>query len=176
MSEMLLETITTVGEFLAHALELEVESAQRYREMADCLEVHNNPQVAKLFNKLADSGERHAEEVRQLAESHEIPAIPPWDFKWCCAEGPESAAMEDVHYLMNKREALELALQYETRGRDFYTQVSNSSPNPEVRSMAAELAREEATHVEMLKAWLERVDDGLSSAPREDMDPPHTPE
>jgi rubrerythrin len=175
MSEMLLETITTVGEFLAHALELEVESAQRYREMADCLEVHNNPRVAKLFNKLADAGERHAEEVRQRAESHELPAIPPWDFKWCCAEGPESAAMEDVHYLMNKHEALELALQYETRGRVFYSQVATSSPNPEVRSIAADMAIEEGKHVEMLKAWLERIGDDLNAS-REDMDPPHTPE
>jgi rubrerythrin len=175
MSELLLEDITSVGEFLAHALELEVESAQRYRELADCMDVHNNPRVAGLFRTLADYGDRHAADVRQRAANWELPAIPPWDFKWCCPEGPESPPMEDAHYLMNRREALELALHNETRGRDFYSQVAARSPNSDVQRIATEMAGEENTHVEMLKRWLARLEDD-PILPNDDLDPPHMPE
>ena len=83
--------------------------------------------------------------------------------------------MEDAHYLMNQRDALELALHNETRGRDFYTQVAASSPNPDVQRIAAEMASEENTHVEMLKVWLARMEDD-PTPPRDDLDPPHMPE
>jgi len=43
------QPIASVPEFLAHALELEAESHERYRELAECMEVHNNPEVAELF-------------------------------------------------------------------------------------------------------------------------------
>ena len=38
MSDVLTGTITSVAEFLVHALELELESAERYRELADTME------------------------------------------------------------------------------------------------------------------------------------------
>ena len=64
MTRMTTQPIKSLAEFLAHALELEVESAERYRELADSMEVHNNPDVAELFRKLAGYGDGHAQEVR----------------------------------------------------------------------------------------------------------------
>ncbi|HEB96181.1 MAG TPA: rubrerythrin [Sedimenticola thiotaurini] len=169
------QLITSVPEFLAHAILLERESVERYEELADSMETHNNLEVAQLFRKLAHFGELHAHEVEHHAEGMELPEIPPWDFKWSTPESPESGAMEEVHYLMGTREALEFALHNETRGRDFYAHVAETSPDPEVRRMAAEFTAEETEHVNILKSWLLNLTDA-GEEPLEDLDPPNVTE
>lgn len=175
MTDLLKQNIDSLAEFLAHALELEVESAERYRELADNMRVHNNIDVSELFAKLAHYGDAHAAEVEQRATGMELPYISPWDFKWRCPEAPEAPCMEDVHYMMTKCQALELALHNEIRGRDFYAQVAKSSGNREVQRAAAEMASEEDTHVTMLREWQTR--EACSTLePQPDLDPPNMPE
>ena len=128
-----------------------------------------------MFRKLAHYGDTHAAEVEQRAAGFELPYISPWDFKWSCPEAPESPCMQDVHYMMTKCQALELALHNEIRGRDFYAQVANGSSDPAVREAAAEMAAEEETHVNMLRAWVAREACVAESRPP-DLDPPHMPE
>jgi len=175
MTDLLSQAIESLAEFLAHALELEVESAERYRELADNMKVHNNPEVAELFLRLARYGDAHAAEVQQRAAGLELPYISPWDFKWSCPEAPEVPCMEDAHYLMNKCQALELALHNEIRGRDFYAQVASRSSDPAVREAAAEMAAEEDTHVAMLRQWVAREACSAETRPAE-LDPPNMPE
>ena len=169
------QIITSLGEFLAHALELEQESAERYRELSDSMEMHNNLEVAELFQKLAHYSQLHAREVQERTQGLEIPAIAPWDFKWNCPESPEAPCMEEVNYLMTPLQALELALHNEIRGRDFYARVARESPDPEVRSTAGELVEEEDGHVTLLQQWIARADFQAESPP-EDLDPPNMPE
>jgi len=175
VNDVLAGEISSVAEFLAHALEMEAESAERYRELADSMEVHNNPQVANLFRLLAVEGDAHVEQVTQLCATIELPNIAPWAFKWTSPGGPESPAMEDLHYLMNRRQALELALHNEVRGLAFYEQVADRSLDAEVRQLAGEMATEERSHVAMLENWLSREADD-ESTPMGDLDPPNTPE
>ena len=175
MTDLLAGDIASVAEFLAHALEMEVESAERYRELADNMEVHHNPAVAALFRRLADEGDTHAEQVKRRVATIDLPNIAPWAFKWSSPDGPESLAMDDVHYLMNRRQALQLALHNERRGRDFYTQVADRSQNAEVRQLAAEMASEEDAHAAMLRTWLNAEADD-QPPPLTDLDPPNMPE
>jgi len=175
MNDMLAGEISSVAEFLAHALEMEVESAERYRELADNMEVHNNPQVATLFRRLAVEGDAHVEQVTRRCASIELPNIAPWAFKWTSPDGPESPAMEDLHYLMSRRQALELALHNEVRGLAFYIQVADRSLDAEVRQLAGEMAREEHAHVAMLENLLRREVDNELASPG-DLDPPNMPE
>jgi rubrerythrin len=175
MSENNPQVIDTLAEFMTHAIALENESVERYEELADSMEVHNNPEVAKLFRKLAHFGELHAREIASRAEGMTLPEILPWDFKWSSPEGPESGPMQDVHYMMNRRQALEYALHNEEAGRDFYASVAESSPQAEVREMAAEFTAEENEHVDILKSWLLNLVDPESVRP-EDFDPPNIPE
>jgi rubrerythrin len=175
MSDVGKEPIATVPEFLAHALELEVEARDRYREMADCMEVHHNPEVADLFSEMAHYSELHVREVQLRAQGIELPAIAPWGFKWSCPESPEAPCAEDAHYLMNRRQALQLALHNETRARDFYLRVATRSQVTEVRTLAQEMAGEEQLHVELLTEWIARAANGAEELP-EDLDPPNSPE
>lgn len=175
MTNLLSQSIESLAEFLAHALELEVESAERYRELADNMRVHNNPGVSELFRKLAHYGDAHAAEVQQRAAGMQLPYISPWDFKWSCPEAPEVPCMEDAHYMMTKCQALELALHNEIRGRDFYAQVASVSGDPAVQAAAAEMAAEEDMHVNMLREWVAREACAAEKRPH-DLDPPHMPE
>ena len=176
MSDLLSAEISSIAEFLAHALELEVESAERYRELADNMTVHNNPEVAALFRSLAAEGGLHVEQVKRRGAEFDLPNIAPWDFKWSCPEGPESPPMDDANYLMTKRQALELALHNEIRGRDFYMQVAERSLNAELQHIAGEMAAEEDIHVEMLRKWLAKEAANNLQQPLEDLDPPNMPE
>ena len=46
--------MTSHADFMARAYALELEASERYAQFADQLETHNNPEVAKLFRKLAE--------------------------------------------------------------------------------------------------------------------------
>ena len=46
-------SMISVEELLAYSLAIEQEAAERYAELADQMEVHNNHEVAELFHKLA---------------------------------------------------------------------------------------------------------------------------
>jgi len=169
-------SITSVEELLAHALALETESAERYRELADSMEVHHNEAVASLFQQLSAYSDKHAREVAERAKGLLLPEISPWDFKWTNPEGPESPSTDDIHYLMTTCDALKLALHNEIRGRDFYAQVAAESPDPDVRVIAAEMTQEEDEHVDLLNLWIARQSADERAPPLEDLDPPNTPE
>jgi rubrerythrin len=169
-------SIETIGEFLAHALELEHESAERYRQLAQSMEIHNNQVIAELFARLAQMSQEHAKEVEERAAGVDLPEIPPWEFKWNCPGSPEADCMEqDLSYLMTTVQALNLALHNEIRGRDFYAHVAVDSPSREVRHLAGEMTEEESEHVDLLKDWLATASH-RDEAPLEDLDPPNMPE
>ncbi len=167
--------IESVAEFLVHALELEEESVAHYEELADSMEVHNNPEVAELFRTLARYSRQHADEVRRRTSGMELPKIAPWDFKWTCPATPESSCMEDASYQMNACEALEIALFNEIRGRDFYAHVASTVPDETIRQMATEMVAEEGEHVLMLRDWLAKAQ-LVCEVAEEDLDPPNIPE
>ena len=160
-----------IREGLVAVVSVYVEEPQFQGQTKDRL---NNPEVAALFRQLAGYGDDHVEEVRERAAGVDLPAIPPWDFKWICPEGPESSCMEDAHYLMSKCQALELAFHNEARGRDFYAEVAAMASDAEVRRVSAEMAEEEDAHVRMLREWIKREACETAKAP-EDLDPPNIP-
>lgn len=168
--------IDTVPEFLAHAIAMEDESAERYEMLADSMEVHNNDAAAAMFRELMQYSEKHADEVQTLASGMELPSIAPWEYNWNCPDFPEGGDCSTmVNYLMTARQALDIAMHNEIRGRDFYAWIARESPDPEVRRLAGEMAGEEQEHVDLLQAMIEHT--GVSSEPPpEDLDPPNTPD
>lgn len=171
----LAKRMTTLDVFLAYSVALEEEAAERHDELADMMEVHNNPEVAATFRKLAHYSRLHAGEIRDHSRGHELPVIAPWDFGWDDMEGPETADIGNADYLMNTAQALRIAMGNERRAHDFYAEIGRDSPSGEVRALAAEFADEEKEHLELLEKWLES-----SPEPEEetvfDPDPPNMPE
>jgi len=171
----LAEKITDLDTFLAYSVALEEEAAERHDELADMMDVHNNPEVAATFRKLAHYSRLHAQEIRDHSKGHSLPVIAPWEFGWESMEGPETADVSDVNYLMNPAHALKIATGNEQRAHDFYHDISRGSPDPEVRALAGEFADEEKEHLELLEKWLAETPESADDVPY-DPDPPNMPE
>ena len=171
----LAEKMSDLDTFLAYSVALEEEAADRHDELADMMDVHNNPEVAETFRKLAHYSRLHAQEIRDHSRGANLPVIAPWDFGWEGMEGPETADISDVNYLMSTSHALKIAMGNERRAHDFYFEISKGSPDGDVRALAAEFADEEKEHLELLEKWLESRPDSDQEAAF-DPDPAHMPE
>jgi rubrerythrin len=147
----------TLDDFMAQALQMELEAAQRYNEFADMMESHNNREVAELFRKMAVIEGKHADQI--MAEMHwqqaPAPLTPMPVFEGF--EAPETAAGDELHYLMQPWHVLQLALANEERAERFFAQLASIATVASVRQAALELQQEEAEHVRLVKAWLLKV-------------------
>lgn len=161
----------TVEDFLAHAVALEEDSAVRFDDMADALEVHQNHEVTELFRRMAHYSRLHLAEAQKMAEGLNLPHFKPWEYKWPDAEPPETPEMDATHYLMTPHHALVMALDSEKRGQAFYADLATHNANETIRELAAEFAEEEAEHVALLETMLAKYPEP-SDDWDEDMDPP----
>ena len=94
----LADKITSLDSFLAWSVALEEEAADRHDELADMIDIHNNPEVTETFRKLAHYSRLHAQEIREHSIGRRLTVIAPWDFDWDTMEGPETADIGDVNY------------------------------------------------------------------------------
>jgi len=147
----------TLVELMAQALTMENEAAQRYAEFADAMEMHNNLEVAALFRKMADIEAKHAKQIMAEMGWSAPPPLPPGRPTWDGFEAPETAPIDEVHYLMQPWHALTLALQNEERAERFFARLARSATVATVKKAARELEAEEREHVLLVKAWLDKV-------------------
>lgn len=168
--------IADLPELLAHAYAIEQEAFERYADLADQMETHNNRELADLFAKLVRIERIHADQILERAKGMTLPHIPPWQYRWpefggVGGESPESLDMSEVHYLMTPHHALTMALAAEERALRFYEIVVEAVRDPDVRELAEELVEEEREHVGLMAGWLAKY-----PAPEEDWaddsDPP----
>lgn len=146
----------TLAELMAVALEMESEAAQRYAEFADAMETHNNVEVAALFRKMANIETGHVQAIMSEMRWREPP--PSRGFGAAVFEGPETPRLEDVHYLMQPYHALSIALACEERAERFYAQLAQAADVESVREAARVLQGEEREHVELIRAWMSKVE------------------
>ena len=146
----------TIEAFMAQAVAMELEAAQRYAELADTMETHHNREVAELFRKMAVIEGKHAEQIMAEMGWSELPLgarAPVWDGM----ESAESVPVDETHYLMRPWHALQLALAAEQRAERFFAQLAEAATVDSVRRAALELHAEEKEHVELIQQWLKRV-------------------
>ena len=146
----------TLDEFMALALLMENEAAQRYSELADAMETHNNRDVAELFRRMATIEARHAQKIMAEMKWQDAPAVPVGLQRWAGFESPETTPSEDVHYLMQPYQALQLALAGEQRAEQFFARLVTVAKVATVRKAARELRDEEREHVALVLAWMKK--------------------
>jgi rubrerythrin len=147
----------TLTEFMAQALTMEQEAAQRYGEFADAMEVHNNLDVAAMFRKMAVIEAKHAAQIMAQMGWKEAPKSPIAKPSWEGFEAPETTPGDEVHYLMQPYHVLELALANEQRAERFFARLERAATSGSVRKAARELRAEEAEHVALVRAWMKKV-------------------
>ncbi len=163
--------VRTIREFwsLLHAIEL--EAAERYAELADQMETHNNKSVAKLFRKLSQLERTHAEKLRAAGADVE-PMKPRRLGPEGGLEHPETMPFTNAHYLMTPYHALVLALENETKAAQYFEALAARVTDAAVRALAVEMAQEERRHADLLRGWIGQFPEPGPDWD-EDPDPPH---
>jgi rubrerythrin len=152
----------SVEEFLAYSINLEREAADRFAQLADAMDSCGNKEVGKLFRRLSDYSRMHLSEAKLRGGFRDIPQLKPSEFVWPDMESPETAAIWAADPFIGRDQALEIALDAETAGYDYYARIAQTTPDPEIRAMAREFADEESGHVVELKRWIAAHKAGLA--------------
>jgi len=147
----------TLIEFMAQALTMEREAAQRYSDFADAMEMHNNREAAALFRKMAGIERKHATRIMAEMGWKDMPALPPGKPSWEGFEAPETTPGDEVHYLMQPYHALQLALLNEQRAERFFARLAEIATVESVITAARELQAEEREHVKLVRAWMKKL-------------------
>jgi rubrerythrin len=145
----------SVEEFLAHTVQLEQEAALRFGQLADAMTTAGNKEVARLFRRLADYSLLHLGDARARAGFRQLPEMRSGDFRWPDIESPEAAAIWAADPFIGIEQALQVALDAETAGLEFYASVLTATHDPEIKVLAREFVEEEAEHVAELKRWMQ---------------------
>jgi rubrerythrin len=145
----------SVEEFLAHTIQLESEAALRFGQLADAMLTAGNKDVGKLFRRLADYSLLHLGDAKARAGFRNLPTMETGDYRWPDIESPEAAAIWAADPFLGIEQALQVALDAETAGLEFYSNVRDSTQDPEIQVLAREFVEEEAEHVAELKRWMQ---------------------
>ena len=145
----------SLPEFLAHAIALERESAERYLELADMMETYNNTDVSALFREMHRYSVMHHDSVRERAGSVELPAIKSWQYRWSAP--PEMTDEDAFDRELDAFTALQYAHENELRAMNYYLSVTGDTDDPEVKRLATEFAAEEKEHAEALDRWIAKT-------------------
>lgn len=146
----------TLSEFLAHAIALEREAAERYLELADMMEAHRNDDVSRLFRDMVRYSRLHHDSIVERAGARALPTIGAWQYRW--RQPPEAGGEEAFDPSLNAYDALRYARENEQRALAYYAEVGQGASDPEVRRLASEFAAEETEHVEAIDDWLARTE------------------
>jgi len=139
-------------EFLAHAVALEQEAADRYLELADMMEAHRNDAVSAVFRDMTRFSELHRDEIKARVASIHLPTLRSWEYRW--RSPPEVGGEEGFDYLIQPYHALKYARANEVRAMQYYRSVELASTDAEVKRLAAAFAAEETEHVAALDKWI----------------------
>jgi rubrerythrin len=145
----------TLLEFLAHAIALEEEAAERYHELADMMEAHRNDPVSAIFRDMNRYSLLHCEAVRARVGRDPLPTLRSWEYRW--SSPPEVGGEDGFDYMIEPYNALRYARANEIRAMEYYRTVAEETTIPEVRRLATEFAAEEAEHVAALEKWIART-------------------
>jgi rubrerythrin len=141
--------------FLAHAIALEHEAAERYLELADMMEAHRNDEVSALFRDMVRFSRMHHDSIVERSRGVALPSLRAWEYRW--TQPPEAGGEEAFDISLDAYSALRYARENEMRALDYYSAVGLQSADPEVRRLATEFAAEETEHVQALDDWLART-------------------
>ena len=167
--------VASLNDLLAVAYRIEIDAVDRYGMLADQMETHNNPDLAKVLRDLARAEGIHGEEIRRLAGDFDVATHARNVARFERGDSPEEADLTSAHYMMTPWHALQLSLSGEQRALAYFTSIVETAKDPKVKTMAAELVEEETEHVNLVHRLLQRYPEPSASW-AEDPDPPASQE
>ena len=145
----------TLPEFLAHALALEKEAAERYLELADMMESYRNDAVSSVFRDMHRFSLLHHDEIQKRVGNIELPELRSWQYRW--RTPPETGGEEAFDRTIEPYHALRYARDNELRAMKYYQSVAAQAQDVELARLASAFADEETEHVTALDHWIART-------------------
>jgi len=145
----------SLPDFLAHAIALEQEAAERYRELAEVMESVGNEAVAEVFRDMSRFSTLHRDDILARVDDMELPMLRSWEYRWRVP--PEVGDDFDPMAMTTPQMALAYARANEIRGMTYYQEVAKAATDAHVRQLALEFAGEEISHLEALDRWMARL-------------------
>jgi rubrerythrin len=142
--------VTTVHQVLALADTLERAAVRRYEILGACMRRVGHPELARVFEALAQEERHHVESVEHLTQASHATGS---------AAGiagmtlPETFEIADAAAaaLLTPYKALCIAVRGEEQAFSFWTYVASEATNAEVRGQAEAMARQELVHAAKLR-------------------------
>jgi rubrerythrin len=144
-------------ELYAHALVVEREATKRFAELERYMRDAGMDHIADEFESIGKEEREQYELLANGAKNANLPQIGAWEYAWHFM-GP---AGDVVDAPRNTRDVLRLAISAERRTMNFYADVAENVEDDAVSAFSAEMAADEARHVERLERLLAREPEPL---------------
>ena len=148
-------SIRSIEEFYAHALAIEHEAAERYREFQAWFDDHGEEILAGLCASIGDMEGEHYKALVETSRELTLPALAQGEHLWLEAGSPETPARELFYRVAEPRHLLEIALRGEVNALAFFQGIERTASDAGVKAAAREMAREEEQHVTWVANALE---------------------
>jgi rubrerythrin len=163
-------TLGSLDEMFALAHAMEQEAANKYSELADEMRRQNKDDLAAVFTKLAVAERDHVDSVTRWSRSRRGKAPDPALVRW---EAPgtfdqETATEAKTSRLMTPYRALAMAVRNEERAFAFWSYLAAYAEDPEIKTAAEAMAKEELGHVSTLRKERRRAYHNEHDRKRED--------
>jgi rubrerythrin len=143
-----------IGELSAHALQLERDCEQRFREYAEQMHALGAHGIANVFEELALEETKFAAMLNAVGCESKPVELSPSEYAWRLTYMPEGMEHRPRLVPLNAREALQLAVLAKRRAQVFYYDVADNARDSVVRGCAAEMAAGEHFHLQRLQRLL----------------------
>ena len=134
---------------------IEVEACKRYELFAAQIGHRAPDDAASMFRSMAINEKKHGDQIaeRRKALFGDAPARVKLDDVFD-VEAPDVGA---VTWDMSALKALKVALSSEQKAYDFYDEALPGVTQPDVKALFLELRDEEAEHIQMVKAIIDKL-------------------
>jgi len=137
------------------AVYAEQEAQEQYEHFASLMDVEGKADAAAFFRRMAKLEDRHRAQI--AARRAELFPGVPVTVKNVAVWGIEAADQDKLSAKLTQRDALLVALEAETRARDYYSEAMEHLTEPQVNELFGELRDSEIEHQRLLNAELERL-------------------
>ncbi len=151
--------IDTMQDLLTAAYMVEEAAAECLTSLSHQMEVHNNPQMAELFARMAEMRAEHAATIHAAMEPAWRTEIYNREMRWLGESCPGAVEMEQAHYLMQPAHGLKIARNACARIHDFFADIAGMTQDEAIRRKATELKAEVAAHLRAVEEELARTPD-----------------
>lgn len=143
----------SLPELFSHALMIEREASKRFAELEKAMRDAGLDHLAEEFETIGREEREQFEALSVGTAGHPLPEVPDWEFDSYFQSQPRGWKPRKPR---SAREAIGLALSTERRAQNFYSDVAESSRNDALSAFAAEMAADEARHIQRLEQLLAR--------------------